>query len=416
MIIRYINMAIAVLFLICYAYQFFYIFVSLIKKPKQFIAKKKHRFAVLVSAMNEEKVIGNLIESIKKQKYPSELLDVFVIADNCTDSTAELAKKAGAFVYERNNLEKRGKGYAIDFLFDHLKEDGLYERYDGFFIFDADNLLDGNYVSEMNKVFDNGYKVITSYRSSKNYGTNWISAGYSLWFMREARYLNHPRMELNTSCAVSGTGFLIHRDVIDRIGGWKFFLLTEDIEFSWDCVFNDEKIGYCHSAIFYDEQPTTLKQSWHQRIRWSKGYYQVFGKYGKQIIKNFFSERFFTCFDMTMIILPSIFISCIGIVANVTAIIVSVLMGNPIIPLLLGALKLIVGAYILLIIMAGIFTTITEWNKINCSAFKKILYLLTFPLFMFTYIPITIAAMFKKVEWKHIDHDIAVTIEDFNKK
>ncbi len=72
-----------------------------------------HRFAVLVAARNEEAVIGQLIESIQMQDYPSELVDVYVVADNCDDSTASVAREKGAFVYERFNKVHVGKGYAF---------------------------------------------------------------------------------------------------------------------------------------------------------------------------------------------------------------------------------------------------------------------------------------------------------------
>lgn len=113
----------------------------------------------------------------------------------------------------------------------------------------------------MNKVFSNGYRIITSYRNSKNFGSNWISSGYSLWFLREAKFLNNARMQLGTSCAISGTGFLISADIIRKNGGWIHHLLTEDIEFTVDSVIHGETIGYCANAILYDEQPTLFRQS-----------------------------------------------------------------------------------------------------------------------------------------------------------
>lgn len=165
----------------------------------------------------ENAVIGNLIKSIKAQNYPSELIDVVVVADNCTDNTAEIARSCGAIVYERFNKVLVGKGYALDYAFNKIKEDeGDYTAYDGYFIFDADNVIDRNYVREMNKTFDQGYRVVTSYRNSKNFDTNWITSGYSLWFCREAKYLNNPRMILKTSCAVSGTGFLTSSEIINE--------------------------------------------------------------------------------------------------------------------------------------------------------------------------------------------------------
>lgn len=163
-------------------------------------------------------------------------------------------------VYTRFNREKVGKGYALEQLLLHIEED--YPKvYDGFFVFDADNVLDCRFVEEMNRTFSDGYEVVTSYRNSKNYGDNWISAGYALWFIRESRYLNNSRMLLGTSCAVSGTGFLFSRQVMESTNGWKFHLLTEDIEFSVHHILQGRKIGFCADAVLYDEQPVTFRQS-----------------------------------------------------------------------------------------------------------------------------------------------------------
>lgn len=264
--VRLINHIISTAFLICYAYQIIFLLVPFFLKKKKTTAEKLYSYAVLISARNEEAVIGNLIQSIRAQNYPPELVTVFVVADNCTDATASIARREGAVVWERNNLESVGKGYALDYLLGKITETYPSETFDGYFVFDADNLLDENYIREMNNTFSEGYRIVTSYRNSKNFSGNWISAGYALWFMREAKYVNNSRMLLGTSCAVSGTGFLFHRDILARYGGWKFFLLTEDIEFTVSNILADEKIGYCGSAVFYDEQPTSFRQSWRQRM------------------------------------------------------------------------------------------------------------------------------------------------------
>ena len=207
--------------------------------------EKKHRYAILIAARNEGTVIAQLIESIKNQKYPQELIDIYVIADNCTDETASIAEKAGAYVYERFDQTNIGKGYALKHLMDCMQREQKIKCYDAFLIFDADNLLDENYLIEMNRTYSDGYRVITSYRNSKNFSDNWISSGYGLWFLHEAQFLNRGRMHFGSSCMVSGTGYLIARELIEQMNGWRFFLLTEDIEFTAHCIANGEKIGYC---------------------------------------------------------------------------------------------------------------------------------------------------------------------------
>ena len=410
-LLTYINYIIAIVFLVCYSYQFLYIAIPFVVKKKTQKEARPHKYGVLISARNEEKVIGQLIESIKNQSYPGELITIFVVADNCTDSTARVAIDAGAMVCERSDKTHVGKGYALEYLLDCIKDFYPEDEFDGFFVFDADNLLEENYIEEMNKTFSQGYKIVTSYRNSKNYGDNWISAGYGLWFLREAQYLNNSRMLIGTSCAVSGTGFLFSREVMDRTGGWRFHLLTEDIEFTVDNVVNGEKIGYCGSAVIYDEQPVKFSQSWNQRMRWAKGYLQVFKKYGRELIKGTALKGSFSCFDMTMAIMPAVVLTVLSIIINLTGAIVGVLDGQGAWAAFRSVCESIRNVYIMLLIIGGI-TTITEWRSIHAPAYKKVLYTFTFPIFMLTYIPISFSALFKRVEWKQISHTRGMNLDE----
>lgn len=416
------NLMLFILFTVLYSYQIVYVAVALFKKAKKpAAASKNHHFAVLIAARNESTVIAQLIESIKKQKYPKDKLDVFVIADNCTDDTADVARAAGASVYERFNKKYVGKGYALTFALNNIKRDYGRDAFEGFFVFDADNLLDENYVAEMNKLFDQGYRVLTCYRNTKNYGTNWISAGYSLWFLRESKYLNNPRMLLKTSCAISGTGFLIHNDIIQKNHGWKHHLLTEDIEFSVDSIINGEKIGYCGAAKIYDEQPSTWKQSWTQRLRWSKGFYQVLGNYSKGLLKGFVVDKRFACYDMFITIAPAIFVSLASIIINACFLLngmmnSSIYLQHLIFSTTTSAIITSLFNFYLMLFLVGLITTITEWKEIHdTSTVKKIFYMFTFPLFILTYIPISIAALFKKIGWEPIAHSVSKSIEDFER-
>lgn len=408
--VQTVNFVIMCLFFLCYSYQFLYVPLSLLGKHRPHGRPRLHRYAVLIAARNESAVIGQLIQSLREQDYPRELVDIFVAADNCTDDTAAIAQAAGARVYQRQDTSRVGKGYALEFLLQRIaeREDG---EYDGYFVFDADNVLAPNYISEMNKSFSDGYNIVTSYRNSKNYGDNWISAGYALWFLREARYLNNARMLLGSSCAVSGTGFMFSREILERCGGWNFFLLTEDIEFTIHNVLQGEKIGYCPTAQLYDEQPTNFAQSWRQRLRWSRGYIQVFGRYGGELMKGIFKKRSMSCYDMAMNIMPAAVLTSASVIVNITAAIVNFRVGGDWSALGLSIGQTVLDLYLTLFVL-GAITTATEWKNIHCRPGKKIFYAFTFPIFMFTYLPICIASLFKDVQWQPISHKRSLSLQE----
>lgn len=413
------NFCVFIAFTCCYAYQLFYVFVTLTRKPPVREAKKNHRYAVVISARNENAVIGDLIHSIRVQNYPQELIDIFVIADNCTDNTAAVAQEAGAIVFPRFNTEEIGKGYALDYGITCIREHYSQNKYEAYFVFDADNVLDVNYFREMNKVFDGGAIASTSYRNSKNYGSNWITAGYAVWFMREAKYLSQARLTLGTSCAVSGTGFFVSAKIIEEMGGWKFHLLTEDIEFSTYSILNGRRISYCQTAMLYDEQPLTFKDSWNQRFRWAKGFYQVFFHYGAGLVKGIFKNKKgyrFACYDMLMTIAPAMLLTIITIIFNAVIItlgVTGVMSTGAMVTSSLSSIFFCLFNYTVFMFMFGALTTFTEWDNIHSTTGKKIRYMFTFPFFMLTYIPIALVALVKKASWKPIQHSISVDVQEF---
>ena len=409
-LISFLTNIIGVLFFICYFYQMIYILIPFIKNDKSRGAGKRNRMAVLISARNESNVIKNLLDSIDAQTYPKELIDVFVVANNCTDNTAEIAEACGAHVYRRFDNVKVGKGHALNYLLNEIYKTYGKDYFDGYMVFDADNVLDSHYIDEMNRTFSSGYDILTSYRNSKNYGDNWISAGYGLWFLRESKYLNYPRMLLNTSCAISGTGFMFSKRIAHELDGWWYHLLTEDIEFTADHVARGFKIGFCKRAMLFDEQPTSFNQSIRQRMRWAKGYYQVMCHYGSNLIKGILKPSF-SCFDMTMNIMPAMFLLLSMAVINIAAFITGLAFGVSVMPIIIGLITSLRGMLGMLFVV-GAITTITEWKNIYCSPWKKILYTFTFPIFMITYLPITMVALFKKVEWKPIVHNESKTLAD----
>ncbi len=408
-IMSIVNLCLGAIFTLCYFYQFIYIFIAYLGKKMTFPDAPPKKIAILIAARNESGVIHNLIDSLNAQDYPKEFYKIFLVADNCTDNTAEIARAHGAYVYERQNKIEKGKGYALDYLIKCIERDFGDNFCDAYVVFDADNTAEPNYLTEMNKVHSAGYEVVSSYRNPSNYGDGWRAAGQGMYFLRDARILNMARMKINSNTFIAGTGFLFSRELCKRYGGWPFHTLTEDGEFTMHNAVNGAVTGYCNDAVFYDEQATDLKTSWNQKLRWCKGGLQIYGKYGAKLLRGLFSKKFLGCLDMMMCLAPAYFLSILAVVLNVIGFTAMIIM-NPAsyIDVLIQAGTMIGGAYSMLFIF-GLAVTVSDWRRIRGSAAKKILYIFTFPLFIFTFIPAAFIAIFKKVEWKQVQHKGAPT-------
>ncbi len=409
------NFVMFLFFTFAYLYQFIFILMVLrkgdVKLPE---AKRQHRYAFFIAAHNEEEVIGNLVRSIKAQDYPADLIETFVVADACTDNTAEEARRAGAIVYERNDLARKGKSWVMDYGFNRiLNEYG--DKFEAYFVFDADNIVSPTYVTEMNKVYDMGYLVSTSYRNSKNFDSSWVSAAYALWFIREAKFLNNARMMAGTSCAVSGSGWMVANSIVRGMHGWDFHTLTEDIQFSTFCAANGIKIGYA-PAEFFDEQPVTFKASWTQRMRWSKGFYQVFFSYGKDLFRGI-GKGLFSSYDMLMTVAPGTILSILSFFVNVTYLVVGTLSHGFLatqseLAMCTGSIVGMLTTTYLTFFTLAVLTTVTQYKRFHTKDKRRIITnLFTFPIFMMSYIPINVAALFQKVEWVPTKHTMAVTFD-----
>ena len=402
------------LFLLFFLYRAVFFVAALVKKPEKYKARRAHRYALLICAKNEHAVLGKLIHSLQDMDYPKDRYSIFVVADNCSDSTADVARRAGVIVYERTDLNRRGKGYALRFLLRRIKADFGFNAYDGYAVFDADNLVHKKYLSEINKMFDNGCRIITPYRGSKNFASSWVSGCSSLWFMIKSGLLNCPRTLLSVGCPVSGTGFVMHRDIVKRIAGWKYFSLAENMEFSADQLLSGERAVYCPSAVVYDEQPVRFVDSWTQRMRWVKGYYQVSGKYGLKLLKYMF-KGVFTCYDMGVTLAAGwLFIA--GCVLTLVINSFEYGFGTPEYGVLIGhtLIRNIIIFYIIHLVYA-IVTVVTDMKRIYCPPLRKLEYIILYPVFVFTYIPMAFLAPFMPARWLQVKHSISISTKELHK-
>ena len=366
----------------------------------------KNKFAILIAAHNEEKVIASAVRSLKDIDYPKDMYDIYVIADNCDDNTAKIARDAGANVYERFDSEKKGKGYSLEWMFKNLFDTGI--EYDAVCILDADNLVSPNFFLEMNKRLCQGHKVIQGYLDSKNPKDSWISANYSIAYWISNRLFQLPRYYLGLNCALGGTGFVMSMEVLKEIG-WGATCLTEDLEFSLKLVQRNMKVSWSHEAVVYDEKPLRLAQSCRQRKRWMQGHCDCAGRYLKSLLKKSIKDRDPVAFDAALYLIQPF-----TIVASGISMLVNCIIGI----YTFDMAKLFTLDTILFMLLVAVVTYLNiVFVMVEGKFSKKIgLYFLVFPLYSLTWIPIIIAGFFARheKEWAHTQHTRNLEINDMN--
>ena len=243
------------------------------------------KFAVLIPARDESKVIEGLIKSIKDQTFNINMNDVYVIVEDINDYTCDIVKKYGATTIVRKNLELRRKGYALDEAVKFILDSG--KKYDAYFIFDADNVLDKDYFRNMNETFFNGYDIGIGYRNTKNGNDNIVAACSTLTFSMINTLGNLQKNKDSRNVTISGTGFYIKGSFIEKWKGYPFHTLTEDYELTLYSSLNEMTSFYNDKAMFYDEQPTSFKVSLDQRTRWIRGFFDARKIYVKKLYEAF---------------------------------------------------------------------------------------------------------------------------------
>lgn len=370
------------------------------KEKKEYVPS--NRFAVMVCAHNEEAVVGPLVENLRMLDYPDDLYDIFVVADNCTDKTAEVARVAGATVYERYNANEVGKGYAMGWMFDNIF--AMDTQYDAVVIFDADNLVHPEFLLEMNHHLRKGESVIQGYLNAKNPEDTWVAGTFAIAFWMVNHMWHLSKYNLGLSTALGGTGMCIRMDILKKYG-WECDGLTEDMEFSMKLLTHGIKTCWAHDAIVYDEKPLTFMQSWRQRKRWAQGHFDCGERYIPELFVegirqgNFvildgiiqISQPYFLLFSALYLILAYIN-AWIPIYTNII---------NQILPVSVWD-AIFVGQYLFPIIIL-----------LQIQVPKKIwLYIWLYPIFMYSWVPVTFLGFLHRHDrvWAHTEHTRGVSM------
>ena len=365
------------------------------KKEETIISTKKNKFMILIAARNEELVIGNLIDSLKQLNYPKDLFRICVIPNNCNDNTKQIAIEKDCMVIEPD-FSPKTKGEVLNYCFNYFKE----EKFDSYVIFDADNVVDKNFLKHMNDKLNKGYRVVQGFRDTKNLYDNHIAGSYALFFYLQNLFLYETRSRIKKNATINGTGYVVSKDLIDSLPTFK--TVTEDVELTCLSILNNEKIGYEEKAVFYDEQVTTFKTSMIQRKRWIQGCFQVYKAYAKELIIKLFKEPNFQLIDLYQILFLPINQAFVTVV-----LIASIFTILPIKIFLLGSFIGIFGELIVEIYL------IKYYQKNIKNLWLAILF---FPIFNISWMPIYVYSLFNcNNKWEEIKHTKNLKIEDFTR-
>ncbi len=262
-------------------------------------ATRDPKLVVLIPAHNEEQVIGKTLASFSQQAYPEHLREVLVIADNCTDTTAELSRLHGATVWERNNLSERGKGYALAWACSRL----LAERPDAeaIVIVDADTWAAPDFLATIarrlrqealgqNKPVAEAMVALQGRYGVLNQADGWRAALTAAAF----ELFNHVRLlgaeHLGLAVNLKGNGMAFTRAVTAAVP-WEGRSITEDVDYGLNLLMAGVTIHYAYDAEVLAEMPVTGKQAASQRARWEGGRFKLLRERALPLLKQAIRKR-----------------------------------------------------------------------------------------------------------------------------
>lgn len=318
-----IALVLAFLFFLCFLWYYFLYFAVASKKPRKLPkAEKFTKFAILIPARNESNVIRNILNACKKLDYPREYFDVFVIIEDENDPTNEITKEFGFNVVIRGDLTNRKtKGFALDDAYQEIKRKGLV--YDAFIIFDADNVMNSDYLTLMNDVYQAGYQVGVGYRSFTNATKNWVCGCSATLFSFMNQFTSRGRSFLFEKATLTGTGYFLAREIVDNEGGWIWNGMTEDVELTTYCYYHNIRMHYYPYAKYFDEQPDKFKTLNRQHVRWVWGFFANKKKF--KVNTNVYpvkskAKRFFSLLEYNTSIYPFVIFSIICLLTSFASI------------------------------------------------------------------------------------------------
>ena len=201
------------------------------------------RFLVAIPAHNEEAGIAATVQSCLALEYPAELFQVVVIADNCDDGTALVARREGALVLERHDAARKSKGYAIEFLIEHLHQSGEFETLDALVLIDADSTVSAGLLRRFSELLESGTDWAQCYYTVSNPDESWRTRLLTYAFCLFNGVTPSGQFRLGLGAGFRGNGMCLSTKGLRRVP-WICHGLVEDMEYSWTVRLAGEKIAF----------------------------------------------------------------------------------------------------------------------------------------------------------------------------
>lgn len=263
---------------------------------------RRLRFDIIIPAHNEELVIGQAVQCARQVDWPTENFRVVVVADNCTDRTAAVAREAGAHVLERFDKEKRGKGYALDFAFGVSRREGFA---DAVAVIDADAQVSRNLLEAYARRIEQGAHAVQVHYGVSNTNASWRTRLLSIAKAAFHIVRSRARERLELSCGIRGNGWAVTHALLQRVP-YACFSLTEDLEFGIVLGMNGYRVAYADEAHSDAEMVSGEKASRQQRQRWERGRFALMRSKTFPLLLQAIRMRSRVCLDLALdlVVLP----------------------------------------------------------------------------------------------------------------
>jgi 1,2-diacylglycerol 3-beta-glucosyltransferase len=253
-------------------------------------------FTIVVPAHNEAAGIERTIRSLLSVDYPPESFSVLVVADNCTDDTAERAQLAGARVLIRNDEANRGKGFALKYAFETLI---VESKSDGVVVVDADTDVSRNLLSAMARRLLDGEQAMQAHYGVRNAEETWrtrlMNVAFTLY--HGVRSSARERLSLSTGLRGNGMGFAI--DALRQVP-YRAYSLVEDVEYGIELGLRSIRVAYVDNAAVFGEMVAGSSASESQRTRWEQGRHGMATRYAPILLSRAFRERNLMLLDLAL--------------------------------------------------------------------------------------------------------------------